>query len=315
VEHAVLVDPITDTRQQVRYGEYRKSQSITAATPDFAHAYKFYPDRGRFLIESDLASSARVCVLGDTAARRYFGNEDPLGKTLYLGDVGFRVVGVMERKEFYFREDDHNALEWMNRLTFIPLTALYSRFTGDPDKKVNYINVVVDAVENNSEASEQIEAVLTRRHGGVKDFEVYNRDERLQRAQERGRVFDIVFLGSGIVALMVGGIVIMNIMLASYQERVREVGIRKSLGARGFDIAVQFLVESVLVTSLGGAAGLPLGILFAKGITALIGSPAVITPRMAVISVVTSVTVGLFFGLYPAAKAARLNPVEALRYE
>jgi putative ABC transport system permease protein len=114
---------------------------------------------------------------------------------------------------------------------------------------------------------------------------------------------------------MVGGIVIMNIMLASYQERVREVGIRKSLGARGFDIAVQFLVESVLVTSLGGAAGLPLGILFAKGITALIGSPAVITPRMAVISVVTSVTVGLFFGLYPAAKAARLNPVEALRYE
>jgi hypothetical protein len=179
VEHAVLVDPITDTRQQVRYGEYRKSQSITAATPDFAHAYKFYPDRGRFLIESDLASSARVCVLGDTAARRYFGNEDPLGKTLYLGDVGFRVVGVMERKEFYFREDDHNALEWMNRLTFIPLTALYSRFTGDPDKKVNYINVA-------PRRGEGLRGVQPRRASPARAGEGPRLRHRLSRQRHRG---------------------------------------------------------------------------------------------------------------------------------
>jgi ABC-type antimicrobial peptide transport system permease subunit len=309
------VDPAASFNEIVRYRDYSRRHRITAATPDYAQAYKFYPERGRFLIESDLASRARVCVLGDTSARTYFGNEDPLGKTLYIGDVGFRVVGVMKRKEFYFRDDDHNALEWMNRLTFIPLTAYYSRFTGDPEKRVNYINVVVDKVDNNRKATEQIEVVLMRRHAGVKDFEIFNREERLQRQQERGRVFDIVFLVSGIVALLVGGIVIMNIMLASYQERVREVGVRKSLGARGIDIGVQFLVESILVTSIGGAMGLPLGILFAKGITALIGSPAVITPTMAVVSVVTSVTVGIFFGLYPAVKAARLNPVEALRYE
>ncbi len=315
VKSAVYVDPAGTLYEMVRYRDFRRRQRITAATPDYAQVYKFYPERGRFLIESDLASRARVCVLGDTSARRYFGNEDPMGKTLYIGDVGFRVVGVMKRKEFYFREDDDNALEWMNRLTFIPLTSLYTRFTGDPDKRVNYINVVVDSVENNKKATEAIEAVLLMRHGGVKDFEIFNREERLQRQQERGRVFDIVFVGSGIVALLVGGIVIMNIMLASYQERVREVGIRKSMGARGIDIGVQFLVESVLVTSIGGALGLPLGILFAKGITALIGSPAVITPTMALVSVVTSVSVGVFFGLYPAVKAARLNPVEALRYE
>ncbi|HXI03125.1 MAG TPA: ABC transporter permease [Candidatus Saccharimonadales bacterium] len=315
VAHARLVDPASNTYQLVRYGEYRRKHTITAVTPDYSDVYRFHVDRGRFVIDSDLASSARVCVLGDTAARTYFGNEDPLGKTLYIGDEGFLVVGVMKRKEFYFRDDGHNALEWMNRLTFIPLTTLYTRFTGDPDRKVDYINVVVDSVKNNQKAAGEIEAVLERRHGGVRDFELYRRDERIKRQEERGQIFDIVFMASGVVALLVGGIVIMNIMLASFQERIREVGIRKSLGARGGDIAVQFLVESVLVTSIGGAAGLPLGILFARGITALLGSPAVITPRMAIVSVATSVTVGLFFGLYPAVKAARLNPVEALRYE
>jgi len=113
----------------------------------------------------------------------------------------------------------------------------------------------------------------------------------------------------------VGGIVIMNIMLASYQERIREVGLRKALGARGTDIAAQFLVESILVTSIGGVVGLAVGIGFAKAISALLSRPAIITPKMAVVSVVTSVAVGLFFGLYPALRAARLNPVEALRYE
>ena len=128
-------------------------------------------------------------------------------------------------------------------------------------------------------------------------------------------MFDVVFLVTGIVSLIVGGIVIMNIMLASFQERIREVGIRKAIGAKGTDIAVQFLVESILVTSIGGAAGLLLGVGFARAITALLGQPAVITPQMAVIGVAASVLTGLVFGLYPAVKAARLNPVDALRYE
>jgi len=315
VSAAALVDPIAGVEQIVRYGDFVRSEYITAVTPDYAQVYKFFPDKGRFLIEDDLASSARVCVLGDTAARKYFGNEDPIGKTLYVGDVGFQVVGVMERKEFYFDDGDHNALEWMNRQTFIPISALFTRFTGDEHRRVNYINVVVDKVANNAKATEAIRGVLARRHGGVVDFEVYNRNERLRQRQEQNRTFDIIFLASGIVSLVVGGIVIMNIMLASYHERVREVGVRKAIGAKGTDIAAQFLVESVLVTSIGGAAGLALGVVFAKAITELINQPAIITPRMALVGVVTSVSVGLFFGLYPALKAARLNPVDALRCE
>jgi putative ABC transport system permease protein len=316
VPWAKLVDPIVEQDLVVRYGSFQRTSEIAGATPDYPAVYKFYPARGRFLTEDDLASQSRVTVLGDTAARTYFGNEDPLGKTLYFDNVGFTVVGVMRRKEFYFGEgDSHNALEWMNRMTFVPLTTVYSRFTGDDRKRVNYVNVVVDKVANNTKATEAIKTVLFRRHGGVLDFEVYNRSERLEQQQEQGRMFDVIFLVTGIVSLIVGGIVIMNIMLASFQERIREVGVRKAIGAKGTDIAVQFLVESILVTSIGGAAGLVLGVGFARAITAMLGNPAVITARMAAIGVASSVLTGLVFGLYPAVKAARLNPVDALRYE
>ena len=315
IKQATRVDPIASVPLMVRTPSYLKERDISGLTPDYPAVYNFYPARGRFLIDDDLASMSRVVVLGDTAARLYFGNEDPIGKTLFIGDAGFRVVGVMRRKEFYFNEGDRNALEWMNRMTIIPIPSLYTRFTGDPDRKVSYINVMVDKVDNNRKATEAIKTVLFRRHGGVQDFEVYNREERLRQEESQGRVFDVTFMVTGIVSLIVGGIVIMNIMLASLRDRIREVGVRKAIGARGIDVALQFLVESILVTSIGGLAGLPLGMLFANGITSLLGMPAIITPKMAAVSIIASVTTGLVFGLYPAVKAARLSPVEALRYE
>ncbi|HEU4402660.1 MAG TPA: ABC transporter permease [Candidatus Polarisedimenticolia bacterium] len=309
------VDPMAGVPLKVRHGDYLREQTVTGATPDFQAVYKFFPARGRFLIDDDLAASARVCVLGESAAREYFGNEDPLGATLFLGDVGFRVVGVMKRKEFYFNEGSDNALEWMNRMTLVPLTALYTRFTGDTQKHLAYINVLVDRIENNGRATEAVKALLHRRHGGVDDFEVWNRQEMLTRADEQGAMYKALFLTTGLVSLLVGGIVIMNIMLASFQERVREVGLRKALGARASDIAIQCLVEALLVTGLGGTAGLALGVGFAKAITALLDRPAVITPFMALAGIGASVATGLVFGLYPAVRAARLAPVEALRYE
>ena len=315
VSFATQVDPIVEVNLMVRTPTYLKEREIAGATPDYQAVYKFFPARGRFLIDDDVNSMSRVVVLGDSAARLYFGNEDPIGKTLFIGEVGFRVVGVMRRKEFYFNDGDRNALEWMNRMTIIPITSVFTRFNGDPDRKVTYVNVMVDKVDNNPKAAEAVKKVLYRRHGGVEDFEVYNRAERMRQRQQQNQVFDVTFMVTGLVSLIVGGIVIMNIMLASLRDRIREVGVRKAIGARGLDVALQFLVESVLVTSIGGLAGLPLGIVFANVITALLGSPAVITPQMAIVSVAASVITGLFFGLYPALKAARLNPVDALRYE
>jgi ABC-type antimicrobial peptide transport system permease subunit len=316
VPQATLVDPIATTSLPVRHGNYLRIHDVAGVTPDYAPVYSLRIARGRFLTVEDLETRSRAVVLGDSSARSYFGNEDPVGKILYLDDVGFTVVGVLARKEFVFGEGDRdNALEWMNRLTLVPLTTLYVRFTGDPEQRVEYINVMVDEVEHNPEVSAAVTALLYRRHGAVTDFEVFNRSERMRENQEEGQVFDVTFMVAGLVSLIVGGIVIMNIMLASLQERIREVGVRKAIGAKGTDIAVEFLVESILVTSIGGALGLVGGVGFARLMSDLIGIPTIITPTMAVVGVVSSVGVGLFFGLYPALRAARLNPVEALRYE
>jgi len=309
------VDPIANARVLVSRGDYRREWHIDGVTPDYQTVYKFFPGRGRFITQDDLAHASRVCVLGDTAARQLFGSEDPLGKTLFLDDVGMTVVGLMQRKEYFFNKGNDNALEWMNRKVMIPITSLHKRFTGDQDRKVNYINAMIDKSENNLKAKQEIETMLRRRHQGIQDFTVQDRMARLAKQQEQGRQLDIVFMAAGVVSLLVGGIVIMNILLASFQERVREVGVRKALGANGLHIMAQFLVESVLVTLMGGVIGIFLGVLFAQTVSRMIDQPTVITPQMAMIGFVTSVSAGIFFGFYPAVKAARLNPVEALRYE
>lgn len=309
------VDPIANTRTLVSRGDYRREWTLDGVTPDYQTVYKFYPARGRYITADDVAHASRVCVLGDTAARTFFGSDDPLGKTLFLDDVGMTVVGVMQRKEYFFNMGNYNALEWMNRKVFIPITSLHKRFTGDQDRKVSYINAMIDKADNNMKAKEAIETLLLRRHHGVKDFMVQDRVAQLARRQQQNQQLDIVFVAAGAVSLLVGGIVIMNILLASFQERVREVGVRKALGANGVHIMAQFLVESVLVTILGGFIGIALGVGFAQAVSSMLDQPAVITARMAAIGFVTSVTAGIFFGFYPAVKAARLNPVEALRYE
>ncbi len=315
VEHVAWVDPVVITRVLATRPDYQKEWNVDGVTPDYAMVYKFHPARGRFLIQDDLKGAGRVCVLGDTAARQIFGSEDPLGRTLYMDGTGFTVVGILQRKEYFFDRGRSNALEWMNRKIFVPLTTAHRRFLGDEQRRVNFINAVVEKAAFAPKASADIRALLLRRHRGVADFEVWDRAERLQEQEQRTRMLDIVFLAAGAVSLVVGGIVIMNILLASFQERVREVGVRKALGANGLHIAAQFLVESVLVTLLGGAAGVLLGFAFTAQVSILIDQPAVITPDMALVGFVTAVVVGVFFGFYPAVKAARLNPVDALRYE
>lgn len=315
VRNITQVDPIANTRVLVRRGDSQKEWDLDGVTPDYQTVYKFYPATGRFISADDLAHANRVCVLGETAARQLFGSEDPLGKTVFLDDVGVTVVGVMKRKEYLFDHGTFNALEWMNRKIFVPLTAVHKRFTGDADRKVSYVNTMIDSPENIKKTADEIRAVLKRRHNGVSDFEVWDRASRLEQRQQQNQQLNIVFLAAGAVSLLVGGIVIMNILLASFQERVREVGVRKALGANGVHIMAQFLVESVLVTLLGGGLGLVLGLGFTQAVSILIDQPAVITARMAMMGFLTSVSAGIFFGFYPAVKAARLNPVEALRYE
>jgi putative ABC transport system permease protein len=170
-------------------------------------------------------------------------------------------------------------------------------------------------VKEMDKATDEVKAILRRAHGGVLDFQVFNRAAFMQQQEQQGKIYDITFLTCGTISLLVGGIVIMNILLASFNERVREVGTRKALGATGLNIMAQFLVESVVVTIFGGLLGLALGVGFTKAMSDLIQQPVVMTPRIMLLGLGFAVSIGIFFGFYPAVRAARLNPIEALRYE
>jgi ABC-type antimicrobial peptide transport system permease subunit len=222
----------------------------------------------------------------------------------------------MEKKEFYFNEADGNALDWMNKFVFVPTTTLLNRMSGDrAGQKIAYMNVQVRDLKDMDNAMEEVATILRRTHGGVDDVEIVNRKARMEQMEQQGRIYDVTFMVCGAISLLVGGIVIMNILLASFNERVREVGTRKALGATGLNIMAQFLVESVVVTLIGGVLGVALGAGFTRGISALIQQPVVLSPTMILAGLSFSVVVGIFFGFYPAVKAARLNPIQALRYE
>jgi ABC-type antimicrobial peptide transport system permease subunit len=313
-----LVEPTMERNELIKAPGFEKTLEISGGTQAYAPMYDFQAAEGRFLTAEDLAQSAKVVVLGSTRRDQIFGGRPAVGQVLNLGGSGYTVIGVMERKEFFFNSANDNALEWMNRMIFIPVTTMVNRMAGDrTGQKVAYINVQSRSADEKEmdRSKDEVTDILKRAHGGVVDFEVINRAQRMKQQQQQGRIYDITFLVCGTISLLVGGIVIMNILLASFNERVREVGTRKALGATGLDIMAQFLVESVVVTILGGFLGLGLGVAFTTAISNLIQQPLVLTPQVMLLGLLFSVFVGIFFGFYPAVKAARLNPIQALRYE
>lgn len=311
-----LVEPTMERTELVRAPGFEKSLDISGATPAYEPMYDFHAAEGRFFTAQDLAESAKVVVLGADRRQEIFGSRPALGQTLSIGGTSYTVVGVMEKKEFYFNSANDNALDWMNRFTFIPVTSMLNRMSGDrTGQKVAYINVQVRHLDDMDKAMNEVATILRRTHGGVTDFDIVNRAARMKQMQEQGRIYDITFMVCGTISLLVGGIVIMNILLASFNERVREVGTRKALGATGLNIMAQFLVESVVVTLAGGLLGVVLGAGFTRIISNLIQQPVVLSTSMIVSGLTFSVVVGIFFGFYPAVKAARLNPIQALRYE
>ena len=311
-----VVDPVSGSDVLVRAGTHQRSEWIQGVTPSFALVYEVSAAEGRFLTEQDVATAARVIVLGETAARRLFGGEEPLGRIVDVGGQGFEVVGVLRRREHRFGgESGGNALEWMNRFHLIPITTMTLRLKGDPEAKLDYLNVMATTADDADKAAAETERLLLKAHAGVRDFEVVNRKERIQQMQQQMMAFNVTFVVAAVVSLLVGGVVITNILLASFRTRIREVGVRKALGASGREIFVQFLVESVAVTGVAGVLGLGLGKLLSMGVASLTGAASDISARTVVISLLVALVTGVVFGFYPALRAARLEPVEALRYE
>jgi ABC-type antimicrobial peptide transport system permease subunit len=289
---------------KVRAGATEERYRITAIEPEFKEMRELRMGSGRYITAHDMDTAAAVAVLGSTRARELFGTAEPVGKAINIEEMTF----------YWQRSDSYNAHEWLNRLIVVPITSYMKRHQGPGAERIDELNLRLASPEAHEEAREALEQLLRSRHG-IEDFGVWDRKERIDQGNREGMIYNITFLACGVISLLVGGIVITNIMLASFTERMREVGVRKALGATGWQVFVQFLIEAIVVTVLGGAAGLALGIVFTWGIMNVMQMDMTLTPLMVMVAVASAAVVGFFFGLYPAVRASRLDPVVALRYE
>jgi ABC-type antimicrobial peptide transport system permease subunit len=310
------VDPEITRFLPVTYGDKTYEMKVLGTNREYPYADTMPLASGRWLSDKDCDNYANVIVIGPTYKEDLFGDEEAIGKTIIVDGVPFEVVGLMAKKEFYFQggggNNDRNVLEWFNRSHYIPITTMIKRFT--VSDRLGGLEISAKTVELVPTLMEEVRTLLTRRHG-VEDFNLHPKTEQMEQRSEQEGFFNIIFWAIAFVSLFVGGVVIANIMLASITERIREIGVRKAIGASDRDVFMQFLVEAVVVTAAGGVVGLFLGLGFVAIVGGVLGMPTSLSPGIMLAAFLCAVGVGLVFGLFPAMRAARLNPVEALRYE
>lgn len=310
----VVAIPVIEIDKQLKAGDREFSGEVTGTWPEYQEVRNFHAEHGRFLVQADLTEWKRVVVIGKEIAEKLFGSQSPLDKEVKIGDHRFTVVGVMEPKGTIRRTN-------YDEMIFVPVTTMMRRFTGDD--RIRRMIIHVPERDQMEQVTQQVHSVLVQLHDGVDDVRVRNQGEFLNAIDQTIWTFRIVLGGVAVVALLVGGIGIMNIMLVTVTERTREIGLRKAIGARRRDILLQFLVESVTISAIGGGLGILGGIGAAHGFGGFVAQSmpgggdwgAVVQPSAILIAFSFAVIVGVFFGLYPAVKASKLDPAEALRYQ
>ena len=311
---AVAVDMIADIFEEipVKYQNVKaKDTLILGMNENFPEVLSVYlPERGRFLLESEVIHSARVCVLGSDPAENIFPHLDPLGKEIRIGPEKFRVVGVLEKRGSIFGQSQDNFVG-------IPITTLMKYYPYD----LSNLEFIVAPQKNGyiEETKEQIINLLRKRRGvgfgKPNDFAVYTQDVIVDLYNQITGAAYLVMVVISSIGLLVGGIGVMNIMLVAVKERTREIGIRKAVGARSSDILKQFLIEAIFLTGTGGAVGILLGFGIAFLVKSATPLPATVSLWSVILGFFVSVSVGLFFGIFPAQKAARMDPIISLHYE
>jgi ABC-type antimicrobial peptide transport system permease subunit len=293
-------------------GDRDFSGEVIGTVPDYARINAIQPMAGRWLSDLDVERRARVMVMGWKYADSLFDDASlAVGRLVNVGGKQFAVVGVMEREEFYFAAWEDNALEYRNERAYIPISTAVAQFSESDRLDFLTLKAQPGMVR---QAEDEVRSLLFARHG-VEDFEI--RPSGGGNGSDSGEfmmLFNYIFLVVGTISLFTGGIVIANIMLASVVERVREFGTRMALGATPGGVFTHVLAEAMVVTVLGGLLGLALGTALTGTVAYFMKLPAVVTPGIATLAIGTSAVVGLVAGLYPALRAGRLSPVEALRY-
>jgi putative ABC transport system permease protein len=308
--HAVSVAPSTSQSAQVKHYNKNTSTTVFGVTPDYLAVRGFSVKEGKFFTNADIAGSRRVAALGKDVAGKLFDKLSAVGKIVKINGVNFVVLAVMEEK---------GEMGWWNAddQIMIPVTTFQKRLFGG--KHLREISIEVQSEDVMEEAKDTVTSILRKNHriakGADDDFNVRTQVEIIKSTEEIIKTFTLLLGGIAAISLVVGGIGIMNIMLVTVTERTREIGLRKALGARKRDILKQFLIESTTLSGVGGLIGLALGF----GVAWLIGElsqwATYVSLRTVAVSYCVALFVGIFFGWYPAWKAARLSPVDALRRE
>ena len=300
---AEYVTPQREFKSKALSGSNTFNTMVVGTTPEYLTVLNARMSSGVFFSAEDVAETRRVCVLGSDAKRALFFFKDPIGQRVKIRSQWFTVIGVLE-----VRNTDEDI--------YVPLTTVLRRFQfANDEAELTQITVKVTDSESLSEAATIVRAIMNRRHRGVEDFKIAIPEELLRQSQKTQQIFNVVMGCIAGISLLVGGIGIMNIMLASVLERTREIGIRRALGARRKDILSQFLVESLMVSLLGGTIGVILGYAIPEVITLYAGWRTIVQPWTIALAFGVSAAVGIGFGIYPARQAAMLSPIDALRYE
>jgi putative ABC transport system permease protein len=311
------IAPQSETKLDAMYGDKTSKATVIGVTPEVTSILNYRIDKGIFIDRDQYDRQLKVCVLGANIARELFSYEDPIGKNIKLGDQWFEVAGVLKTKALFTETVGELAARDLNNDVYIPLSTFGKRIPKANTllSELKQATVKLESSERLLESSDVIKSILSRRHFNNDDFSIIIPYELMEQEKKEGRIYNLLLASIAAISLIVGGIGIMNIMLASVLERTQEIGIRRAIGGRRSDIMGQFVMEAMAISITGGLIGVFLGIVLSLGIGLLTEVKTYLTLYSIFIAFSFSVLVGITFGYLPAKRAADLKPIESIRHE
>ena len=310
---AVSVEKFARARIRSSYAD--QERQITGIGADYMAVNGYEIEQGRALTAEDVAKAAPVCLLGAQANSVFFPTGDAVGQTIRIDDVPVTVVGVLKEMVFHWRASEGNVFAWRNRIVALPATLVAERMQGDPYHRVDRVVFKIPDIDVMEKFSGVLTSTLKTSHRLQDDFRIDDIAARVKKRRSQGAVYNMVFMLAGIVSLIGGGMVNVNIQLATLKERVREVGVKMAIGASGREVFKEFMTEALLLSGFGAVLGFLLGVAFSKTITVVLEVPLYMDPKSFIWAFLLALIFGFLFALHPAVKASRQSPMEALRYE
>jgi putative ABC transport system permease protein len=311
------IAPQSETKMEAMYGDKSSKATVIGVTPDVTKILNYRIERGKFIDTDHFERQLKVCVLGANIARELFTYEDPIGKNIKLGDQWFEVTGLLQTKALFTETVGELAARDLNNDVYIPLSTFGKRIpkTNILSSELKQVTVKLQSSKALIESADIIRNILTRRHFNNDDFSIVIPYELLEQEKRESRIYNLLLASIAAISLIVGGIGIMNIMLASVLERTREIGIRRAIGGKRSDIMRQFVSEAMAMSITGGIMGVFLGVFLSLGIALFTDVSTNLTLYSIFIAFSFSVIVGITFGYLPAKRAADLKPIESIRHE